>query len=131
MQSLKVDFFIVAFHYFVPLLCFYSLGVFVRRKCTIWRRTPKSKYSKIYIWNIYKKNNEEYFKDNNNYDIKDDINNNNKQQQQQQQKYYHIFTQKELNSLFQSVRNLEVTEWYQLKGSWVYILTKSNILWGR
>ena len=75
-----------------------------------------------------KKSNDEDSVNVNSYDVTNDVIHNDKEQQQQQQKYYHIFTQKELNSLFQSVRNLEVTEWYQLKGSWVYILTKSNIL---
>ena len=55
-------------------------------------------------------------------DVTDDV----IHEKEHQQKYYHIFTQNELNSLFQSVRNLGVTEWYQLKGSWVYILTKSS-----
>ena len=46
--------------------------------------------------------------------------------EEQHQKYYHIFTLKELTSIFQSTHNLQITESYHLKGSWVYILTKTN-----
>ena len=40
------------------------------------------------------------------------------------QKYYHIFSRKELNSLFH-LTCLEIEQSYHLKGSWIYILIKT------
>ncbi|XP_066923348.1 alkylated DNA repair protein alkB homolog 8-like [Clytia hemisphaerica] len=45
---------------------------------------------------------------------------------EEEQKYYHIFTQKEITDILESVGNLEVTETQHYKGSWVYIVTKTS-----
>ena len=42
-----------------------------------------------------------------------------------EQKYYHIFTQKEITDILESVGNLSVMETQHYKGSWVYIVTKT------